>query len=127
MNLYLSAEFLAALENTGRTVKDVAAAVGVSAGYISSLRCGSRVPHTDGRNTVIAALCALVGFPEDRALTAVPPPRARRPRPVAAAIAKPVEPLPPEEESTHRDISPAEIERRYQAAKAEIRQRRARQ
>jgi transcriptional regulator of met regulon len=164
---YVSAELLAAIRASGRSKREIASAVAQACGYapISAyqvLTLGRRVPcGSNGRNTIVDAVCEHLGFPIEQALTSTPPPRERRPyaergdnseptvnltllvpASVKSAIQRAAsecgmttssflceisrkafapEPTPPK-----HDISADEIDRRYQAALAEIQARRRR-
>lgn len=120
MTLYFSRDFLAAVRASGYTKRAlaliVAQLVGCLAGTIAKLLTpGCRVPHdANNRNTMIEAVCAQIGFPYERALSPATKSEAR-----PAAVPQRVTRF-----KAPRDIGPAEIERRFQAAKAAIRARR---
>lgn len=75
--LYLSPEFLAAMNASGRTKREIADAVAPATGFAPSTVQGVlsnlRVSHTDGVNPIIEAVCATIGFPYAKALTATKP------------------------------------------------------
>lgn len=114
MRRYITPELIAALKATGISREELAAQAGISIHLLSRCMSNAPVSNSEMANAAIAALHALVGLPV--AFSSVPPSGRQ-------VTLEPAELRRPEFEH-RRDLTPAQIEERYQQALADIRARR---